>query len=107
MTKRRVVATLLVLGCAPTLAGAASDELAAMAREAGVSERQYRMLIGASSSYAEYRTSYGQLRRQLQRAAMREAREAESFEAVEAVEATKAVVAPHAEAETYALPDER
>ena len=62
------------------------------------------MLAGPSSSYAEYRTSYGHLRRKLQLAAMREAREAESFEAVESLESPAAT---STEAETYALPDDR
>ena len=103
MTKRMVVAMLLVC-CAPALAVAAEPDMAALAREAGLTERQYRMLAGPSSSYAEYRTSYGHLRRKLQLAAMREAREAESFEAVESLEAPAAT---STEAETYALPDDR
>lgn len=104
MKKSLGIATLLALCCAPAVANAASSELAEMAREAGVTERQYRMLVGASSSYAEYRTSYGHLRRQLQRAAMREAHELETLEAVEAAQAT---ASPRAEAETYALPEDQ
>jgi len=108
MNRQLAMVALLAACSTPAMAGDTDDPLAALARESGLTERQYRMLAGPSTSYAEYRTSYGYLRHQLQRAALREAREAEAREAAEAAATPDAgVEARDAGVETYAVPDER
>lgn len=104
MTKHIAATVLLTLCTGPAFAGGTHDEMAALPRESGLTARQYRMLAGPSTSYAEYRTSYSQLRHQLQRAAAREARELEAADAADAVLESRTI---EAEAETYALPEER
>jgi hypothetical protein len=39
-------------------ASARNIDVAALARQTGLTERQVRMVLGAPASYAEYRTSY-------------------------------------------------
>ena len=108
MNRLLAMAALLAACSTPAMAGDADDPLAALARESGLTERQYRMLAGPSTSYAEYRTSYGYLRHQLQRAALREARAAEAREAAGGAATQEAgVEARDAGVETYAVPDER
>ncbi len=93
-------ALLAALCAAPAFAGEADDEIRALAYEAGMTERQFRMLNGPSTSFAEYRTSYGYLRHKMRRLAALEAREAEiRMEA-------DARAAREAEAQTYALPED-
>jgi hypothetical protein len=55
----------LLLSLAPLGAASAdssSADLGALGADAGVSEKDMRMLMGAPTSYANYRTSYGQAR---------------------------------------------
>jgi hypothetical protein len=60
--------TLLLLCALPTLASAdSSSDLGALGADAGVTEKEMRMLLGAPSSFANYRTSYGQARWKLHR----------------------------------------
>jgi hypothetical protein len=60
--------TILLLCTLPTLASAdSSSDLGALGADAGVTEKEMRMLLGAPSSYANYRTSYGQARWKLHR----------------------------------------
>ena len=54
--KRTILAAALM-----TLAGSAAArtvDVSALAEQTGLTERQVRMVLGAPSSYAEYRTSY-------------------------------------------------
>lgn len=56
---------VLLLALAPIGAASAdssSADLGALGADAGVSEKDMRMLMGAPSSYSNYRTSYGQAR---------------------------------------------
>ena len=64
---------LLVLAAAAALlaAGAASarsPDLAALAAQSGLTERQVRMVLGAPVSFAEYRSSHRDSRDRLRRA---------------------------------------
>jgi len=60
--------TILLLSALPTMASAdSSSDLAALGADAGVSEKDMRMLLGAPTSYANYRTAYGQARWKLHR----------------------------------------
>lgn len=56
---------VLLLSLAPVgaaFADSSSADLGALGADAGVSEKDMRMLMGAPSSYSNYRTSYGQAR---------------------------------------------
>jgi len=55
-----------LLSPAVALADSTSD-LGALGADAGVSEKDMKMLLGAPSSYSNYRTSYGQARWKLHR----------------------------------------
>lgn len=73
--------TILLLCMLPTFASAESSSgLAALGTDAGVTEKEMRMLLGAPTSHSNYRTSYGQARWKLHRLEVAE-REAASADA--------------------------
>jgi len=105
-----IAALALVLG-----SGAAVADTQAIRDEAeinGLSEREMRMLSGAPSSYANYRTSYWQARDKLRRQALAderyfEERAARSRRESVVVDPIQPVVRePEDTAETYALPED-
>ena len=61
-----VLAAALVVGC--TGAQAQDLDLSSLARQASLSERQVRMVLGAPVAFAEYRSSYRDSRDRLRRA---------------------------------------
>lgn len=63
----RIATVLLALAAAGGAAAAGPAELSRIAGEAGLREREVRMLAGAPSAFAEYRTSYGRLSEQVSR----------------------------------------
>jgi hypothetical protein len=71
MATRLLVGLLIALAAGPAFAQSAREIRAA--QDAGLSDRQLRMLMGAPSAFGEYRTSYSQLRWRLQRQLAREA----------------------------------
>ena len=66
MKIRCMLAAGLVLFSGSALA-ASDDDIRAMAIDAGLTPREMRMIMGAPSSYAEYRTSYASARAKLRR----------------------------------------
>lgn len=64
----RFAALVLALGAAGSAVAAGPNDLSRIAGETGLREREVRMLAGAPSAYAEYRTSF---RRLSERAARR------------------------------------
>lgn len=86
---------------------AAADEYA-VEREAeasGVSKRELRMLAGAPTTYAEYRTSYNRARDKVRREAYYEERPRRvRVEQAPAPAYPASEAPPREEAETYALP---
>ena len=100
MTMRMTWALLAALCAAPAFAGQSEDEIRALAQEAGITERQLRMLNGPSTAYAEFRTSYGYLRHKMRVQALRDAREAEIRMEADARAAERDA------ARTYALPED-
>jgi hypothetical protein len=65
-------ALFLAVGLAAAGTASAADadvEIEDIRAETGLREREVRMMIGAPSSYAEYRTSYRQARDRMARAA--------------------------------------
>jgi hypothetical protein len=64
MKRSRISLATLVFVSAATVAQAApQDDLASLAAQSGLRERELRMLAGAPSAFAEYRTSYRALSR--------------------------------------------
>lgn len=61
-----VLAAALVVGC--TGAQAQELDVGSLARQAHLSERQIRMVLGAPVAFAEYRSSYRDARDRLRRA---------------------------------------
>ena len=95
--------------------GAAFADVQAIRDEAeinGLSEREMRMLSGAPSSYANYRTSYWQARDKLRRQALADERYFEERaarsrrESVEVAPVQAVEREPADTAETYALPED-
>lgn len=71
---------VLLLSLAPigaAIADSSSAGLGALGADAGVSEKDMRMLMGAPSSYSNYRTSYGQARWKLHKLEVAEREAAE------------------------------
>jgi hypothetical protein len=105
---------MLALGLV-SFAGAASagsdDDIRAMAVDAGLTDREMRMIMGAPSSYAEYRTSYASARAKLRRLyAMDRTPMPEEIEREERVDRMAPAVieserAPAEEAETFEYRD--
>src|SRR5688572_18472771 len=100
----------LALCClTPTLALADEYAVEREAEASGLTKRELRMLAGAPSTYAEYRTSYRTARDKLRRetyaevAPVRRVRE-ETWEVEPRLESE---APPREEAETYALPPDR
>lgn len=104
------VRCMLALGLV-TFAGAASagsdEDIRAMAIDAGLTDREMRMIMGAPSSYAEYRTSYASARAKLRRLyAMDRTPMPEEIEREERVDRSESERAPAEEAETFEYRDD-
>ncbi len=104
---QRVMFFLLALALTGPALAEPSD-IQRLARDAGLSDRQLRMMMGAPSGFAEYRTSYAMLRERLRRAEAA----AMTEDAPEPIDTTapqplEREVAPEAEAaSTYPLREE-
>ncbi len=66
--KLRFVLATAALMCAGAGAQAQELDIAALAEQAQISERQVRMVLGAPVAFAEYRSSYRDSRDKLRRA---------------------------------------
>ena len=64
---RSSIALLLCLMPVGVALADSQSELGALGADAGVSDKDMRMLMGAPTSYSNYRTSYGQARWKLHR----------------------------------------
>ena len=102
---KRLAIALLCLS--PALACADESAVESEAAASGLKARELRMLAGAPSSYAEYRTSYRLARDKLRRAAYYEADVAPPRRAVREDRYDRRLESeapPRDEAETYAFP---
>ena len=98
--------TLIALACLVPFAAAADEYAVEREAEAsGLTKRELRMIAGAPSSYAEYRTSYRMARDRLRREAYADTGPLRAVED-EAVEDEwiESEAPPREDAETYALP---
>jgi hypothetical protein len=104
--KSMLLVGLLALSSVAT--ASSESDLQDLARDAGLTDREMRMLMGASSGYAEYRTSYAQIRAKLRRAEAAMYRDEELAppsppRASRAMPASTSERTAPAEAETYPL----
>lgn len=104
---------LLLAPCLLLVASAAHADTQALRDEAeinGLTEREQRMISGAPTTYANYRTSYWQVRDKLRRQALADERyyeeRVERSRRVDAAPQPAVVIEPEPEAETYALPED-
>jgi hypothetical protein len=98
--KIRTPLTLVALSLAVSAYAGSDDALQAAADDNGLSLREMRMLAGAPSTHASYRTSYWQARDKLRRGYV-DARPLPRIAEPEPIDE------PRDSAETYALPDDR
>ena len=63
----RLSVVLLLVALPFAAAADSSSDVGALGADAGVSEKDMKMLLGAPTSYSNYRTSYGQARWKLHR----------------------------------------
>lgn len=104
-----VVAVVFAYAALAGMASAAERDVRAEAEANGLTAREQRMLSGASSAYAEYRTSYARTRDRLRRMDAVDAPQAPRPKRVyvERVSAPASVdQRPSDEAETFALPSD-
>lgn len=101
---KRIAIALLCLS--PALASADESAVESEAAASGLKARELRMLAGAPTSYAEYRTSYRLARDKLRRAAYYEADVAPPRRVREDRydRRLESEAPPRDEAETYAFP---
>ena len=102
---KRIALALLCL--APALAGADEYAVEREAAASGLKPRELRMLAGAPSTYAEYRTSYRLARDKLRRAAYYEEDVAPPRRVIRDDHVDprlESEAPPREEAETYAFP---
>lgn len=103
----RIALALLCL--VPVLAAADEYAVEREADASGLTKRELRMLAGAPSTYAEYRTSYRIARDKLRRAAYGDVAPPRRVyvDEYEVDPRLESEAPPREEAETYALPPDR
>ena len=97
--------TLIVLACLVPFAAAADEYAVEREAEAsGLTKRELRMLAGAPSTYAEYRTSYRMARDKLRRESYAEVAPVRRVRDEAPAPWLESEAPPRDDAETYALP---
>ena len=97
---------IALLALLPAVAAADEYAVEREAEASGVSKRELRMLAGAPTTYAEYRTSYNRARDKVRREAYYEERprRVRVVREPEPMYHDESEAPPREEAETYALP---